>query len=67
MVANAALQAKVRELSVARERDRIAADHRESVVRKIFDAGLDLHSTAVIGEGPAHIRLVHGAWPSQTG
>lgn len=60
-MANAALQAKVRELSVARERDRIVADHRESVVRKIFDAGLDLHSTAtVIGEDPAQIRLMHG-------
>ncbi|MFF4733016.1 hypothetical protein ACFY3M_48935 [Streptomyces mirabilis] len=61
LVANAALQAKVRELSVARERDRIATDLRESVVRKIFDAGLDLHSTAaMIGEGPAQTRLMHG-------
>ncbi|MFJ9038595.1 hypothetical protein ACIRF8_18635 [Streptomyces sp. NPDC102406] len=59
--ANAALQAEVRELSLARERDRIAADLRESVVRRIFDAGLNLHSTAaMIGEGPAHTRLMRG-------
>lgn len=61
LVANAALQAEVRELSLARERDRIATDLRESVVRRIFDAGLDLHATAaMIGEGPAHKRLMHG-------
>ena len=61
LVANAALQAEVRELSLVRERDRIAADLRESVVRKIFDAGLDLHSTAaMIDEGPARRRLLHG-------
>ncbi|MGY0020968.1 hypothetical protein ACVHNB_18510 [Streptomyces sp. YJ-C3] len=60
-VANAALQAEVRELSLARERDRIAADLRQSVVRRIFDAGLSLHGTAaMIGEGPAHQRLMHG-------
>ncbi|MFJ8826562.1 hypothetical protein ACIREE_32930 [Streptomyces sp. NPDC102467] len=61
LVANAALQAEVRELSLARERDRIAAGLRESVVRKIFDAGLNLHGTAaMIGEGPAHRRLMRG-------
>lgn len=61
LVANAALQAEVRELSLARERDRIAADLRESVVRRIFEAGLSLHSTAaMIGEGPAHTRLMRG-------
>ncbi|GAA2313667.1 hypothetical protein OKJ48_08095 [Streptomyces kunmingensis] len=61
LVANAALQAEVRELSLARERDRIAADLRESVVRKIFEAGLNLHGTAaMIGEGPAHRRLMRG-------
>ena len=61
LVANAELQAQVRELSVARERDRIAADLRESVVRKVFEAGLDLHSTAaMIGEGPAQERLMRG-------
>ncbi|MFI0242146.1 hypothetical protein [Streptomyces sp. NPDC016845] len=61
LVANAALHAEVRELSLARERDRIAADLRESVVRKIFEAGLSLHSTAaMIGEGPAHTRLMRG-------
>ncbi|MFD9074553.1 sensor histidine kinase [Streptomyces lasiicapitis] len=61
LVANAALQAEVRQLSLARERERIAADLRESVVRKIFDAGLDLHGTAtMIGEGPARRRLLHG-------
>ncbi|KAA0932975.1 sensor histidine kinase [Streptomyces apricus] len=61
LVANAALQAEVRELSLARERDRIAADLGESVVRRIFEAGLDLHATAaMIGEGPAQRRLLHG-------
>ncbi|WP_241845349.1 hypothetical protein [Streptomyces silvensis] len=61
LVANAALQAEVRELSLARERERIAADLREGVVRKIFDAGLDLHSAAaMLGEGPARRRLMHG-------
>ncbi|MFI7382845.1 hypothetical protein [Streptomyces sp. NPDC049813] len=61
LVANATLQAEVRDLSLARERDRIAAGLRESVIRKIFEAGLDLHSTAaMIGEGPAHRRLMHG-------
>lgn len=61
LVANAALQEEVRELSLARERDRIAADLGDSVVRKIFDAGLDLHSTAaMIGEGPAQTKLLHG-------
>ncbi|MEU6387863.1 hypothetical protein [Streptomyces sp. NPDC046939] len=61
LVANAALQAEVRDLSLARERDRIADDLRESVVRRIFEAGLSLHSTAaMIGEGPAHTRLMRG-------
>jgi signal transduction histidine kinase len=61
LVANAALQAEVRELSLARERDRIAADLGESVVRRIFEAGLDLHGTAaMIGEGPAQRRLMRG-------
>lgn len=59
LVANAALQTEVRELSLARERDRIAADLRESVMRKIFDAGLHLHSTAaLIDDGPARSRLL---------
>ncbi|MFI6565969.1 hypothetical protein [Streptomyces sp. NPDC050534] len=58
LMANAALQAEV---SLTRERDRIATDLRESVVRKIFNAGLDLHgAAAVIGEGPARDRLMHG-------
>ncbi|MFJ9539670.1 hypothetical protein ACIRPX_20710 [Streptomyces sp. NPDC101225] len=58
LTANAALQAEV---SLTRERDRIAADLRESVVRKIFNAGLDLHGAAsLIGEGPARGRLMHG-------
>ncbi|WP_406253710.1 hypothetical protein [Streptomyces chartreusis] len=58
LAANAALQAEV---SLARERDRIAADLRESAVRKIFDAGLALHGTAaMIGEGPAQERLMRG-------
>lgn len=58
LTANAALQAEV---SLTRERDRIAADLRESVVRKIFNAGLDLHgAAAMIGEGPARARLMHG-------
>ncbi|MGW8952240.1 hypothetical protein [Streptomyces sp. NPDC055709] len=58
LVANAALQAEV---SQARDRDRIAGDLRESVVRKIFDAGLALHgAAAMIGEGPAQKRLMHG-------
>jgi hypothetical protein len=61
LVANAALRAEVRELSLARERDRIAADLGESVVRRIFEAGLDLHGTAaMIGEGPAQRRLMRG-------
>ncbi|MFG2793765.1 hypothetical protein [Streptomyces sp. NPDC048419] len=58
LTANAALQAEV---SLTRERDRIAADLRESVVRKIFNAGLDLHgAAAMIDEGPARGRLMHG-------
>ncbi|MGY6024563.1 hypothetical protein [Streptomyces spinosirectus] len=58
LTANAALQAEV---SLTRERDRIAGDLRESVVRKIFNAGLDLHgAAAMIGEGPARERLMHG-------
>jgi signal transduction histidine kinase len=58
LMANAALQAEV---SLTRERDRIGADLRDSVVRRIFDAGLDLHGTAaMIGEGPARERLMHG-------
>ncbi|MDW4904079.1 hypothetical protein RB628_01685 [Streptomyces sp. ADMS] len=61
LMANAALQTEVRELSLARERDRIATDLRESVVRKVFDAGLDLNSTAaMIDEGPARRQLLHG-------
>ncbi|MEV3859400.1 hypothetical protein AB0J38_34485 [Streptomyces sp. NPDC050095] len=60
LVANAALQAEVRELSLVRERDRIAHDLRQSVLRKIFDVGLHLHSTAaMIGDGPTHRRLMH--------
>ncbi|MEV1025968.1 hypothetical protein [Streptomyces sp. NPDC050264] len=60
-VANAALQAEVRELSLTRERDRIADDLRESVMRRIFEAGLNLHGTAaMIGDGPAHRRLMRG-------
>ncbi|MEU6843802.1 hypothetical protein ABZ930_18185 [Streptomyces sp. NPDC046716] len=59
LVANAALQAEVRELSLARERERIAAGLREGVVRKVFDTGLELHGTAaMIGEGPARTRLL---------
>jgi signal transduction histidine kinase len=58
LTANAALQ---EEVSLTRERDRIAADLRESVVRKIFNAGLDLHgAAAMIDEGPARGRLMHG-------
>ncbi|WP_328936350.1 hypothetical protein OG288_00635 [Streptomyces tauricus] len=61
LVANAALQREVRELSLARERDRIANELRESVVRRIFEAGLDLQSAAaMIGEGPAQTRLMQG-------
>lgn len=61
MAANMELQAEIRELSLARERDRIADDLREGVVRRLFAAGLDLHATAtLIGEGPAQSRLMHG-------
>ncbi|RAJ75294.1 MULTISPECIES: hypothetical protein [unclassified Streptomyces] len=60
LVANTALQAEVRELSLARERERIASGLREGVVRKVFDTGLELHGTAaMIGEGPARTRLLH--------
>nr|WP_202539647.1 hypothetical protein [Streptomyces sp. SID8379] len=60
MVANMALQTEVRELSLARERDRIAADLRDGVVRRVFDVGLELHGAAgMLGEGPAHRRLLH--------
>ncbi|MDQ1033799.1 hypothetical protein QFZ75_000215 [Streptomyces sp. V3I8] len=42
-------------------RDRIAADLGESIVRRIFEAGLDLHGTAaMIGEGSAQRRLMRG-------
>ncbi|MFE2422963.1 hypothetical protein [Streptomyces hokutonensis] len=42
-------------------RDRRAADLRKSVVRKVFGAGPDLHSTAaMIGEGPAQELLMRG-------
>ncbi|WP_353946538.1 hypothetical protein ABII15_36320 [Streptomyces sp. HUAS MG91] len=59
LVANTELQAEVRELSLARERDRIAAGLREGVVRKVFDTGLELHGTAaMIAEGPARARLL---------
>ncbi|MGY0489010.1 hypothetical protein [Streptomyces sp. WG-D5] len=60
LAANLALQAEVRELSLARERERIATDLRGAVVRRIFDVGLDLHGTAaILGEGPARTRLLH--------
>ncbi|MER5948528.1 hypothetical protein ABT127_21000 [Streptomyces sp. NPDC001904] len=60
LVSNTALQAEVRELSLARERERIAARLREGVVRKVFDTGLELHGTAaMIGEGAARTRLLH--------
>jgi len=57
LVSDAALWAEVRELSPARERDRIAADLGESVVRRILEAGLRLQgAAAMIGEGPAQRR-----------
>ncbi|MFI2452670.1 hypothetical protein [Streptomyces sp. NPDC019539] len=56
MTANAALQ---EEVMLTRERDRLASDLRDSVVRTIFDAGMELHGTvAMIGEGPVSTRLM---------
>jgi signal transduction histidine kinase len=47
-----ALQARLTELTVVRDRDRIAADLQETVIQEIFAAGLNLQSTAMLAADP---------------
>lgn len=48
----ARLQARLTELTVARDRDRIAADLQDKVIRQISAAGMALHSTATLSTQP---------------
>ena len=43
-----ALQARLTELTVVRDRDRIAADLQDTVIQQVFAAGMNLHSTAMV-------------------
>jgi signal transduction histidine kinase len=47
-----ALQAQLTELTVARDRDRIAADLQENVIQQLLSAGMDLHGTATLVTEP---------------
>ncbi len=47
-----ALQARLTELTVAQDRDRIAADLQEKVVQQILAAGINLHGTAALATEP---------------
>lgn len=48
----ARLQTQLTELTLARDRDRIAADLQDKVVRQIFAAGMNLQSTAMLTTQP---------------
>jgi signal transduction histidine kinase len=54
----ARLQAQVTELTVARDRDRIAADLQDKVIRQVFAAGLSLQSTATLSTEPEVRRRI---------
>jgi signal transduction histidine kinase len=43
-----ALQARLAEVSLVRDRDRIAADLQDTVIQQVFAAGMNLHSTAMM-------------------
>jgi signal transduction histidine kinase len=47
-----ALQARLTELTVVRDRDRIAADLQDTVIQQVFAAGMKLHSTAMLATDP---------------
>jgi signal transduction histidine kinase len=47
-----ALQARLTELTVVRDRDRIAAGLQDTVIQQIFAAGLNLQSTAMLTTEP---------------
>lgn len=48
----AALQAQLTELTVVRDRDRIATDLRDKVIQQILAAGMNLQSTAMLATDP---------------
>jgi signal transduction histidine kinase len=47
-----ALQARLSELTLIRDRDRIAADLQDTVIQQVFAAGTNLHSTAMLASQP---------------
>ena len=54
-----ALQARLTELTVVRDRDRIAADLQDTVIQQVFAAGLNLHSTAMLAtDGEVRKRIL---------
>lgn len=47
-----ALQAQLTDLTVAQDRDRIAADLQDKVIQQLFAAGMNLQSTAMLATEP---------------